>query len=528
MEQSDKKKSWYNHAIFYEIYPLSFKDSKGDGEGDLEGLISKLDYLQWLGITAIWLCPITVSSMRDYGYDVCDYKNIDPRFGTLETFKKLTTEMHKRGMYLVMDFVINHTSHKHPWFIESKSSLHNPKRDWYIWRDGKDGKHPNNWKNISMGDSAWTHDPHTNQYYFHQFLKEQPDLNWRNEEVKSAMKDIMEFWIAHGVDGFRIDAILHVIEAEHLKDEPLLSNFSKHPFNHNHYYEMDHIYTRDQPELAQVLEFLSDIAKSHGEILLLSEAYGSPERLAEFYKYTPHGNQAPINFSLVDESWSVKKYREHINSFESALAKDDTRIYTLGTHDVPRAASRVGPVNARVMALLLMTLPGSPFIYYGDELGMTNTTIKTRDTRDHFAAIGSFIRDQVRTPMQWDSSEHAGFTSGTPWLPVNSNKKHINVEDEKSDTNSTLHLYRNLIKIRKDIPTLVYGQYYPYNDSHPQILSYERRLDDSTLRIYLNFTSKLLTIDIPQNSTLLFSTHNKNNKTSATLEPHEGIIIKIS
>lgn len=526
-----KKHPWYDHAIFYQVYPLSFKDSNNDGEGDIPGLISKLDYLKWLGVTAIWLSPVTLSPRRDYGYDVCDYKTIDPRFGTMEDFERLVTELHKRNMRIVTDFIINHTSHMHPWFIESKSSKNNPKRDWYIWKDPQtDGNPPNNWRNISTGGPAWTLDPATNQYYFHQFLNEQPDLNWRNPEVRSAMRDIMEFWINKGVDGFRIDAIMHVIEDNELRNEPLLPDFTRHEFNHNEYFEMDHVYTRDHPELKNVLSFLSDIAAAHGDIFLLSEAYGDAQRLASFHTYCKQENHAPIIFNLVNTKWDIAKTRQEIISMEKALRPHDIRLYTLGTHDVSRVASRISENNVRNMAVLVLSLPGSPFIYYGEEIGMKNSPIEHQDARDHFAIDGYFTRDQVRTPLQWDSSTYAGFSDTQPWLPVDTSKDHLNIAQQKKDPASLLWLYKNLIAFRKQYPTLVYGALTPILIESEHILAYQRDYPGyDSLLIYLNFSTQPQQINLNQKTEILLSTNNTTpgEHTTYTLQPHEGVIFKI-
>lgn len=328
---------WYEHAIIYQIYPLSFKDSNGDGTGDLQGIISKLGYLESLGVNGIWITPIYPSPMKDHGYDVSNYYDIDARFGDMQIFEKLVSEAHAKNIKIIMDMVTNHTSSEHPWFIESKSSKDNPKRDWYVWHDGASGGGmPNNWLAVS-GGPAWTYDEKSSQYYLHQFLSDQPDLNWRNPEVKAAMKKVMEFWIEKGVDGFRMDAISHMIEDSQFRNEP--TAVIKAGFKYTMYDTLSHIYSKDQPELKEMIAMFSEIAHNHQDVFIVSETYLPPEGLLEFYRACPYHNHAPFNFNLIPLPWRADSYRASVDVYEKALEPEDVRPYALGNHDVPRLAS---------------------------------------------------------------------------------------------------------------------------------------------------------------------------------------------
>ena len=524
---------WYDHAIFYQVYPLSFKDSDGNGRGDLRGLISKIDYLAWLGITAIWLSPVNVSSMKDFGYDVVDYCAIDPQFGTLADFDELIEKLHEKDIRIIIDFVVNHTSSDHPWFLESKSSRDNPKRDWYIWHDpAPGGGPPNNWRNVSLGSAAWTLDETTGQYYFHQFLRHQPDLNWRNPEVAAEMKKVLEFWLKRGVDGFRVDALEHVFEAEHFKDEPASHYQNTNPTVNAGYAGLDHIYTRNLPETKNLVQFLSDIAAEHADAFMTAEMYGPPEKLAAFYEMSPRKNVAPFNYCLREVPWGPKTTKEVVDDFEKRVSSEKVKLYSIANHDVPRIATTVGPAHARIAAMLLLTLPGSPFLYYGDELGLKNVSIQAGETQDTFD-FGTFSRDEVRTPMPWDKSMGVGFTVGTPWLPFNADFETVNVESEKQDSCSMLSLYRALIELRKQTPALAYGSYRSLKTASKDLFAFVREYEDEAYVIVLNFSSETIIEDLEGSkyevlcSTLMDRESDYKITGNVTVRPHEGLLLKL-
>ncbi len=522
---------WYDHAVIYEIYPLSFKDSDGDGMGDLSGVISKLDYLKWLGVDAIWLTPFFTSPMKDFGYDISDYKNVDPRFGSLEIIKNLFKEAHARDIKVLIDLVTNHTSSEHPWFVESKSSKDNPKRDWYVWRDpGVNGGLPNNWLSVS-GGPAWTYDEKSGQYYLHQFLPDQPDLNWRNAEVKKAMKDVMEFWIAQGVDGFRIDAISHMVEDIQFRDEPFVP-FAKRTHDQTVYDSMAHIYSQNQPELKEVIIMFSEIAFAHKDIFLVSEAYLPAAGLLEFYRACPHHNHAPFNFNLLKLPWKAQAYRAEVDVYEKALNPEDVRPYVLGNHDVSRLASRIGREHTPLAAMLLLTLPGSKFVYYGEEIGMEDTVIPEDKIQDNFSRDKKdSTRDQSRTPMQWDNSTYAGFSNNEPWLPVNESKSTYNVATETKDPSSLLNLYKKLIALSKSEPALQYGTYTSFDVTSHHVFAFERSYEKEKVFVYLNFKNESRSIVLPEGSfEIILSTNPQTQLQSIekelVLASNEGVIVR--
>jgi alpha-glucosidase len=477
--------SWWQNGIFYQIYPRSFQDSNADGVGDLAGIVNRLPYLADLGINAIWLSPVFPSPMVDFGYDISDYTGIDPLFGTMEDFDALVMAAHEAGLKIILDLVPNHTSDQHPWFIEARESRDNPKRDWYLWRDPKpDGSAPNNWLS-EFGGGAWTFDEATRQYYYHAFLAQQPDLNWRNPEVREAIYDVMRFWLRKGVDGFRVDVIWHLIKDAEFRDNP------PNPHYHDGRPPHETILTRystDQPEVHEVVAEMRRVTEEFDARVLIGEIYLPLQRLVAYYGNDLRGAQMPFNFALISTLWSARSIEKIIGDYESALPPGAWPNWVLGNHDRPRVASRVGAEQARVAAMLLLTLRGTPTLYYGDEIGMHQVAIAPDQVRDPFeknvpgVGVG---RDGCRTPMQWNAMRNAGFSVATPWLPLASDFSHENVVNLDADTGSILTLYRALIQLRKQLPQLTSGSYEPVA-AQGDLLLYRRRAEGEILIIALN------------------------------------------
>src|SRR5262249_8138852 len=402
---------WWKSAVIYQIYPRSFQDSDGDGVGDLRGITARLPYLVELGIDAIWISPIFPSPMVDFGYDVANYVDIDPLFGTLADFDALLAQAHNLGLKVVLDLVPNHTSDQHAWFVESRSSRDNAKRDWYLWRDGGPrGAEPNNWLS-QFGGRAWELDRHPGQYYYHAFFKQQPDLNWRNPQVRQAIYDAMRFWLRRGVDGFRIDVLWHLIKDDQFRDNPINPNFAPGRPPHE---SLIPLYTTDRPEMEDVLAEMRAVVEEFGERLLIGEIYLPLERLVAYYGRDLRGVHLPFNFSLLTSSWQAATLARLIEEYERALPKGGWPNWVLGNHDWPRIAGRIGPDQARTAAMLLLTLRGTPTIYSGDEIGMPHAKIPSGRIRDPFEKLVPGLglgRDGGRTPMQLGGTEHAGVST---------------------------------------------------------------------------------------------------------------------
>jgi len=486
---------WWQRGIIYQVYPRSFMDSNGDGVGDLRGLISRLDYLRGLGVDAVWLSPIFPSPMKDFGYDVSDYTGIHPLFGTLEDFDLLIREAHAHKIKLVLDFVPNHTSDQHPWFIESRSSRDNPKRDWYIWRDpAPSGGPPNNWLS-NFGGSAWEYDPKTEQYYYHAFLREQPDLNWRNSQVIEAMLNVLRFWLERGVDGFRVDVLWHLIKDEQFRDNPVNPDWRE---GADPYQRLLELHTTDQAEVHAVVTRMRRLVDQYQDRVLIGEIYLPVERLVQYYGVNLSGVQVPFNFQLLLAKWHARDIARIISQYEAALPKGGWPNWVLGNHDRPRIVSRVGSKQARVAAMLLLTLRGTPTLYYGDEIGMHDVEIPPEKVQDPFEknvpgrGLG---RDPQRTPMQWSAAKNAGFTAGKPWLPIAEDYAQINVEAERDDPFSILSLYMQLINVRRGEPALEVGELERI-DTAGDLLTYIRRDGESAFLVALNFGSEPQVIDI--------------------------------
>ena len=473
---------WWKHAVIYEIYPRSFQDSNGDGVGDINGITSRLDYLRDLGIDAVWISPMYPSPLVDFGYDVSDYSAIDPLYGTLADFDRLVSEAKRRNIRVIMDFVPNHTSDQHPWFKESRSSRTNPKRDWYIWRDGKGpGQPPNNWQSW-FGHSAWKFDPSTNQYYYHHFYTEQPDLNWRNPEVRKAMYDAMRFWLERGVAGFRIDAVSRLFEDPNLHDDPILPG--KNAYGDPN---IAHKYTDNLPEVHEVLREMRRVADEYpGNPVLISEA--DEPNITELTKMYGRKNdevQLPMDFQIADvNKLSAPDFRRLLNEIERNAAGGQPH-YFFSNHDQPRQWDRYGDgvhndQIAKLMAALLLTMRATPLMYYGEEIGMRTTDpVRKEDVQDPIGKMGwpeEKGRDGERTPMQWDGSKNAGFsTAERPWLPVPLSSAEYNVNAESQDPGSILSFYKRLIALRRSESALRDGRYVPLDRDDPFVFAYLRK-----------------------------------------------------
>ena len=471
--------AWWKSAVVYEIYPRSFQDSNADGIGDLPGILHRLDYLVRLGVDAIWISPIYRSPMADFGYDVADYCSIDPIFGTMQDFDRLLEEAHRKGLKVILDFVPNHTSDQHPWFLESRSSRASDKRDWYLWRD-----EPNNWRS-NFGGSGWEWDERTAQYYYHSFLKEQPDLNWRNPAVRTAMFDALRFWLERGVDGFRVDVMWLMIKDDRYRDNPPNPGYAPGQSTGN---QLLTVYNANRPEVHAVVAEMRSVVDSYPNRVLIGEIYLPLQELMTYYGQDLNGANLPFNFLLLQSAWNAESVAEVISEYLSALPSGAWPNWVLGNHDNARIATRIGVKQASIAAMLLLTLPGTLTMYYGEEFAMTNVPIPPEQVQDpaekNQPGIG-MGRDPERTPMPWDGSPLAGFTSGHPWLPIGPDHASGNVEAFERDTNSIWHLYRTLIALKHTHPALLGVEMRAAADK--SLLRYERGEAKQRLLVLLNF-----------------------------------------
>lgn len=481
-----KTNPWWRSGVLYQVYPRSFQDSDGDGVGDLSGIIQRLPYLRELGVDALWLSPIFPSPMVDFGYDIADYVGIDPLFGKLADFDALVVAVHTHGLKLILDLVPNHTSDQHPWFVESRSARDNPKRDWYIWRDaGPDGGPPTNWLS-EFGGSSWQFDEHTQQYYYHAFLRQQPDLNWRNPQVRRAIADVMRFWLRRGVDGFRVDVMWHLVKDELYRDNPPNPDFAP---GRQPYERLLPLYSTDRPEVHAVVAKLRQVMEEFDDRVLIGEIYLPPDKLVAYYGDNLAGAHLPFNFALISTPWTAPAIAQLIHDYETVLPPGAWPNWVLGNHDRVRVASRIGRDQARIAAMLLLTLRGTPTLYYGDEIGLQQVAIAPDQVRDPFEinvpglGVG---RDGCRTPMQWDASAHGGFSSAEPWLPLAEDFARENVAVQTQDTASMLNLYRALIALRRARPELALGAYIPVAVTN-DVLMFQREHDGRRLLVALNF-----------------------------------------
>ena len=506
------KRIWWKEAVGYQIYPRSFKDSNGDGIGDLKGITSKLDYLKDLGINVIWICPMYKSPNDDNGYDISDYQDIMDDFGTMKDFNELLEEVHKRDMKLIIDLVVNHTSDEHPWFIESKSSKNNPKRDWYIWREGKNGIEPNNWESIFKG-SAWEYDKNTEEYFLHLFTKRQPDLNWECKELREAVYNMINWWLDKGIDGFRVDAISHIKKEEGLTDmnnpEGLkyVESFDKH---------------MNVEGIHKYLEELKERTFDNYDIMTVGEANGVDAEEADLWVGEENGKFNMIfQFEHLhlwgaesENTFNVKNYKKVLTKWQKALDGKGWNALYIENHDIPRVISTWGNDKeylrecATAFGLMYFMQQGTPFIYQGQEIGMTNVKFDSiydyNDVKginiykeklaegltkeEALKYVWAVSRDNSRTPMQWDDSINSGFTEGKPWINVNENYKNINVQAQLKDEKSILNFYKKMITIRKEYKTLIYGSYDLILDEDEKIYAYTRTMGNEKFIVIVNLS----------------------------------------
>lgn len=524
------ERAWWKEAVVYQIYPRSFYDSNGDGIGDIRGIIAKLDYLKELGVDVVWLSPVYKSPNDDNGYDISDYREIMDEFGTMEDWEEMLEEMHKRGIKLVMDLVVNHTSDEHPWFIESRKSKDNPYRDYYIWRPGKDGKEPNNWESIFSG-SAWEYDETTEEYYLHLFSKKQPDLNWENPKVRREVYDMMKFWLDKGVDGFRMDVINMISKTPGLPDgEP----------QEGKKYVSGSKYFMNGPRVHEFLQEMNREVLSKYDIMTVGETPGvTPKEGILYTDPSRHELNMVFQFEHVGldsgpggkwdiRPWSLADLKKTMTKWQKELEGKGWNSLYLNNHDQPRAVSRFGDdgkyrvESAKMLATFLHMMQGTPYIYQGEEIGMTNVRFPSIEYYRDIETLNMYKerveeygedpqkvmekiyykgRDNARTPMQWDDSENAGFTTGTPWIPVNPNYKEINVKEALADPNSVFHYYKKLIQLRKQHDIIVYGTYDLILEDDPYIYAYTRTLGNEKLIVITNFSEKTPVFRLPDDIT---------------------------
>lgn len=522
-------KKWWKESVIYQIYPRSFKDSDDDGIGDLRGIIQKLDYLKKLGVNVVWLSPVYKSPNDDNGYDISDYQDIMDEFGTLADWEELLAGLHERGIKLVMDLVVNHTSDEHPWFVESRKSKDNPYRDFYIWRPGKDGREPNNWGSF-FGGSAWEYDEATDEYYLHLFSKKQPDLNWENPKVRQAIYDMMHWWLQKGVDGFRMDVINLISKVEGLPDAPVVSNRR---------YQFGGEYFANGPRLLEFLREMRREVLSQYDIITVGETplvttkngieitheeTGALNMLFQFEHMDLDTVRDRASAERRAKAWHLTELKQIMSRWQKDLEDGGWNSIYFSNHDQPRPVSRFADdsqyrvESAKMLGTFIHMLHGTPYVYQGEEIGMTNVAFESIDLYRDIATINMYqelveqegmdpqevmalihprSRDNARTPMQWDDSENAGFTSGTPWINVNPNYPRVNVEQALADPNSVFYYYQRLIELRQEYPVIVYGIYDLILDDHEQIYAFTRTSEDGQLLVILNFSKETPIFELP-------------------------------
>ncbi|MEK5168355.1 glucohydrolase [Staphylococcus sp. HMSC068D07] len=547
------EKNWWKEAVAYQVYPRSFNDSNNDGIGDLPGMVEKLDYLKDLGIDVIWLSPMYKSPNDDNGYDISDYQDIMEEFGTMEDFNHLLSETHKRGMKLILDLVVNHTSDEHPWFIESRSSKDNPKRDWYIWADPKsDGSEPNNWESIFNG-STWEYDDTTKQYYFHLFSKKQPDLNWSNPDVREAVFKMMNWWFEKGIDGFRVDAITHIKKTFEAGDLPVPKGKQYAPA-----FDVD----MNQPGIQDWLQEMKDKSLSHYDIMTVGEANGvNPDNAKEWVGEKEGKFNMIFQFehlglwSTGDSKFDVLSYKNVLNRWQKQLEGIGWNALFIENHDQPRRVSTWGDdtkywfESATSHAVVYFLQQGTPFIYQGQEIGMTNYPFESIETFNDVAVKTEYQivksqggdvnqlldkykmenRDNSRTPMQWTNEVNGGFTEGTPWFPVNPNYKTINVAQQSEDSDSVLNFYKRLIKLKKSDDIYTYGEFNLIDDANENIFVYTRKLNNKTVLVAGNLTDHVASLNLPfEVEASQIKLHNyKNDLDITNMKPFEAFVAEL-
>ncbi len=530
---------WRDVNALYQIYPRSFYDSNGDGVGDLNGVISKLDYLKGrpdsLGVDAIWLSPFYKSPMKDFGYDIADMKAADDSFGTLDDFKRLVREAHNREIKVMVDFVPNHTSDQHEWFQDSIGSVHSAKRDYYIWRDpAPGGGPPNNWLSL-FGGSAWEYDHNSGQYYLHSFLKEQPDLNWDNPKVREEMHNVLRYWLDIGVDGFRADAVWCISKDPDFTDNPLNKAYlGNDVLAYDRYI---HKNSKNGPNLFKYLDEMTYVLAEYYDKRLIFEYYPDLQlgdmyqQFRQFYTDINHSIGVPFNFEGIHQPWSAQSFGEFIERYQhNVLEPDSLPVYCFGNHDQMRMVTRFGERQARMIALLELTLPGLPTIYNGDEIGMEDGKILPHQVRDPSATEEMGGRDPQRTPMQWDATKNAGFTTGEPWLPVAESSTKNNVAQQMDDDESFLSLYQMLLHLRHIDPVLVSGSF-DLIDVVNDMLVYQRSGDDRTYLVVLNFANESRSVQVPKGDVLFLTNRGDveeyDEHGELTLKAHSAVLIKL-
>ncbi len=526
---------WWKTGVVYQIYPRSFKDTTGSGTGDLPGITSRLGYLSdTLGVDAIWISPFYPSPMADFGYDVADYTDVDPMFGTLGDFDELLGEAHDSGLRVIIDWVPNHTSDRHPWFLESRGSRTNARRDWYVWRDPKrDGSPPNNWRSV-FGGPAWEFDEQTGQYYLHSFLREQPDLNWRNPAVEAAMFDTLRFWLDRGVDGFRIDVAHFIMKDPDLTDNPrAVPSAGEADFKDlGDYDAWEHVNDKGHRDVHAVFRRLRSVLDEYdGDRFTVGEIHIFDwDRWAAYYG---DGDELhmPFNFSLVWARWDAGAIRSRVEALEAAIPAFAWPNYVLGNHDEQRLATRYGPENERAAAVLLLTLRGQPTIYYGDELGLRETPIPGARLQDPWGLrVPGMSRDGCRTPMPWTPGPGHGFTDPTvePWLPFGDDAQTRNVEEEFADEGSTLTLYRRMLRLRRNRTSLVAGTIEFLNGIPGDVLGFRRDLGNERTTVFVNFADEERSVDVEPGAALLLSTDHRRTGIGSgrlTLAANEAVVL---
>ena len=543
------KKTWWKEAVVYQVYWRSFYDTNGDGYGDLQGVIEKLDYIKDLGVDVIWLNPCYESPDIDNGYDISDYYQIMEKAGNMATWERLLQEVHARGMKLIMDLVVNHTSNQHPWFIESRSSKENPKRDWYIWKDPKEGKEPNNWRSY-FTPSVWEYDQATEQYYMHSFAIEQPDLNWENKEVRQAIYDMMRFWLDKGIDGFRLDVINLLAKIKGFPD-------AEHPENIN--------YLGNNPGIHDYLQEMNREVLQHYDIMTVGEIpFVTPEDGVLYVGEDRHELHTLFHFQVADDmpTWDMKRFKDIQTEWYEGLKGRGTNSQFLNNHDHTRQVTRYGNdgeyrvASAKLLATMLHTLPGIPYIYQGEEIGMTGVDLPSIDDYQDIAMKNKYeeavkkggnpkevleslkllTRDNSRTPIQWDDSEQAGFTTGEPWIKVNPNYKAINVKQALKDPDSVFYYYKKLIALRKQHPIMVYGDYKDLSIGEENLYVYTRQYQGDYWLVMLNHSNQSngfkLAVDFDDASKQLIIANYSDVTSEASIQtvalrPHEARIYQI-
>ena len=552
------EKKWWKESVVYQIYPKSFKDSNGDGVGDIRGIIQKLDYLKELGVNVLWISPMLESPQDDNGYDISDYRRIYEEYGTMEDYEELLCEAHKRSIRILMDLVVNHTSDEHNWFIESRKSKDNPYRDYYIWKDPVNGKEPNNWGG-AFGGSAWEYDPQTQMYYLHLFSKKQPDLNWENEKVRQEVYDMMKFWCEKGIDGFRMDVISMISKDQRFPDGEM----------NNGLYGDFGPYCVHGPRVHEFLQEMNQKVLSKYDIMTVGETAGVTKEEAQKYAGDDRNELNMVfQFEHVESGcgdygkWTTAKY--DFKEFKNIMIKWQEELQGkawnslfLGNHDQPRSVSRFGNDNpvyretsAKMLATCIHMMQGTPYVYQGEELGMTNIYFdKLEDYRDiesinyfkEFTESGLMTpehmmkclmlrsRDNARTPMQWDDSKQAGFTEGEPWIKVNPNYKKINAAQQLEDPDSVFHYYQKLIRLRKEKDIIVYGEFEPLYREDEQIFAYTRKQDQEKLLTVCNFSDKNAEVEVPEEfkgaECLITNLGRKEFERKIVLNPYEAFVL---